>query len=227
MAIKLLDLVFPKRCVRCQKLGSYICRDCFAKIEYVTKPVCPVCQRQAIEGKTHPGCRGRYMLDGLVAATKYRGVVKQAILRVKYRWEFDIEKILVDILVSALWKFDLPNNLILVPVPLSSVRKKWRGFNQSEILAKTLAVRFGQNFGNVLIRTRNTRPQVGLSKDERKKNIAGAFALNKLIARNRIIDRNFVLIDDVYTTGSTTQECAKVLKRTGAKSVWGMVIALG
>ncbi len=227
MSLSFLDFIFPKRCVSCKAFGSYICTNCFGKIEYLDKPVCPVCQRQAIGGKTHPGCRGRYTLDGLVVAARYRGVVKQAILRVKYKWEFDIEKILVDIMVFALWKFDLPNDLILVPVPLSSVRKKWRGFNQSEILARTLAVRFGQNFGNVLVRTRNTRPQVGLSKDERKKNISGAFALNKFINRNRIIGGNFALIDDVYTTGATMQECAKVLKRTGAKSVWGMVVALG
>jgi len=81
----LLDLVFPKRCVLCGAFGKYICNNCFSKIEFVEKPVCPVCQRQAIGGKTHPKCAGKFRPDGLVVACRYKGAIKLAIKKVKYR----------------------------------------------------------------------------------------------------------------------------------------------
>ncbi len=222
--MNILDLIFPKRCVSCGKFGAYICADCASTIEQVDKPVCPFCQRQAIEGKTHPGCAGRYRLDGLVVAVRYRGAIRAAIQKVKYKWAYDIEKVLVKLLVSCLWRFDLPGDVILVPVPLHVRRKRWRGFNQSEILAKSLAVAFGVPFSDSLIRIVETKTQVGLKRDERKKNVTGAFDIKNGM---RVRERNFVLVDDVFTSGATISECCRVLKRAGAKSVWAMAVALG
>lgn len=236
----ILDLIFPKRCVSCGKLGSYICKNCSSKIEFIDKPVCPVCQRQAVGGKTHPGCVGRYRLDGLVVVCRYQGPVKMAITKVKYKWVYDIEKVLVDILVDSLWKFDLPKDLVLVPVPLHAKRKRWRGFNQSEILAKTLAKRFSQPYTDVLVRIRDTKTQVGLKRDKRKENVKGAFFLRppshpepstpvilSASEGSRFFGNNFLLVDDVYTSGATMAECCRVLKRAGAKEVWGLAVALG
>ena len=126
----------------------------------------------------------------------------------------------------------MPQNSILVPIPLSKNRKNWRGFNQSEILTKTLAKKFGVEYSNSLIRIIETKTQVGLSRDERKKNVKGAFSLRssrhpELDLGSRLRDKNFILVDDVYTSGATMQEAAKVLKRAGANSVWGMTVALG
>lgn len=245
--MSILDFIFPKKCVNCGKLGFYICADCIKRIEFVEAPICPVCQRQAVEGRTHPGCESRYSLDGLVVACRYLGSVKRAIAKVKYRWIYDIEKVLVELLAKGLWRYDLPKDLILVPVPLHARRKRWRGFNQSEILAKTLAQKFSVNYSDVLIRSRETKTQVGLSRDERAKNVKDAFGLRLIgrvqrkpfgfvaskrdSAQGKIItgikDRNIILVDDVYTSGATMAECAKVLKRAGAKSVWGMAVALG
>src|SRR3989338_11120239 len=226
MALSFLDLLFPKRCVSCGKFGNYICKDCFAKIEFIEKPVCPVCQRQAIGGKTHPGCQGRLRLDGLVVATRYSGPIKKAIAKVKYRWVSDIGKILVDLLVKNLWRFDLPSETVLIPVPLHQKRKNWRGFNQAEILAKSLAKKFGVDYRDILIRTRETKSQVGLKRDERKENVKGAFSLNAIQTRFGIASqtgfvrsvegKNFMLVDDVYTSGATMAECCRVLKKAGA-----------
>ena len=220
----LLDLVFPKRCVLCGAFGKYICNNCFSKIEFVEKPVCPVCQRQAIGGKTHPKCAGKFRPDGLVIACRYKGAIKLAIRKVKYKWVYDIEKILVDLLASQIWKFDLPKNLILVPIPLYKNRKNWRGFNQAEILAKTLAKKFKVGYSAILFRNRETKTQVGLSREERKKNIKGAFSLSQGANVN---GRDFLLVDDVYTSGATIREAAKVLKSSGARNVWAMAVALG
>src|SRR3989344_2214622 len=105
----LLDLFFPKKCVLCSKIGSYICSDCYGKIEFIKFPVCTICQRQAVGGKTHPGCRGRLRLDGLVTACKYEGAVKRLIQKVKYKWVWDMEKICLDLICESLWQGDLVN----------------------------------------------------------------------------------------------------------------------
>lgn len=232
MSLSLLDLIFPKKCVGCSTFGDYFCADCKRKIEFIEKPVCPVCQRQAVGGKIHFGCKTRYTLDGLVVATRYRDPVKVAIKKVKYKWVYDIEKVLVDLVASQIWKFDIPKELILVSVPLHKKRKNWRGFNQAEILAKTLAKKFGVSYGDFLIRNRETKTQVGLSRDDRKKNVKGAFSLisNRHPEQDLgslLTGKNIMLVDDVYTSGATMAECAKVLKQAGAKSVWGMAVALG
>ena len=223
----LLDLIFPKRCVSCGAFGKYICNNCFSKIEFLEKPICPICQRQAVGGETHPKCAGRFRLDGLVVACGYKGPIKFAIKKVKYKWIYDVEKVLVHLLASQIWKFDLPQNSILVPIPLSKNRKNWRGFNQAEILAKTLSQKFGVEYSESLIRTIETKTQVGLTKEERKENVKDAFAFRKAQDKIRIRDKNFILVDDVYTSGATMMEAAKVLKRAGAKNVWAMAVALG
>ena len=168
MNLSFLDLLFPKRCVACGKLGAYICKRCFAKIEFIEKPVCPVCQRQAVGGRTHPKWQTRYSLDGLVVACRYRNPVKVAIQKVKYRWVYDIEKVLVDLLATQIYKFAIPQKVILVPVPLHKKRKNWRGFNQAEILAKDLSKKFKVEYSDVLFRNRETKTQVGLDKKERR-----------------------------------------------------------
>src|SRR3989344_3682644 len=175
--MNILDLLFPKRCVSCGKLGSDLCRKCFSEIDFVESPVCPVCQRQAVGGVTHPGCKSRYRLDGLVVACRYKDAVKKAIIKVKYKWIYDIENVFVDLLTERFWKFNLPQDLILVPVPLHSKRKRWRGFNQSEILAESLANKFGVPFSDTMIRIIETKTQVGLKREDRIKNVKGAFSL--------------------------------------------------
>lgn len=219
-----LDLLFPKRCVSCGKFGGYICKDCFSKIEFVDKPVCPLCQRQAVGGKTHPGCLRPWGLDGLVVVCRYRGPVKRAIAKVKYKWIYDMEEVFVKLLGDNLWKFNLPAGLTMVPVPLHQKRRRWRGFNQAEILAVSLAKRFGVPFADNMRRIIETATQVGLKREDRRKNVRGAFALK---SNGSVQGKNILLVDDVYTSGATMAQCAKVLKRAGAREVWGLAVALG
>lgn len=226
MDLTFLDLLFPKRCVSCGAFGKYICDRCFSKIEFLEKPICPICQRQAIGGKTHPKCAGRFRLDGLIVACRYKSPIKLAIQKVKYKWVYDIENILVDFLASQIWKFDFPQNSILVPVPLSKNRKNWRGFNQAEILAKTLSRKFNHPFKDILLRVIETKTQVGLTREERRENVIEAFALDYKVGKKHIAGQNFILVDDVYTSGATMMEAAKILKHAGAKDVWAMAVAL-
>jgi len=222
MTINLLDFIFPRRCVTCGDFGSYICAKCRDKIVYVQNPVCPVCQRQAIGGRTHPGCMTRYGLDGLIVGFAYRGSVKLAVRKIKYKWVSDVAELLVSLFAKNLWKFSIPAEYILVPIPLHAKRKNWRGFNQAELICKILSSRFGVEVRNLLIRTLETKTQVGLSRQERRSNIKGAFEVRGSVPSGAVI-----LVDDVYTTGATMAEACKTLKKASKVEVWGMAIALG
>ena len=219
----LLDFIFPKKCVNCGKVGDYFCEECLNEVETIDKPICAICKRNSTGGRTHFACRKEYGLDGLIVAFKYKGPVKRAISKIKYKWVYDIESVFIDELLKQFNKIDIPK-LILVPVPLHAKRKNWRGFNQSEKLAGNLAKKLGTEKLELLRRTRETKPQVGLSREERNKNIRGAFSL---ISDYDLSEEIIILVDDVYTSGATIAECSKVLKKGGAKSVWGLVIAIG
>lgn len=221
--MNLFDFIFPKKCVSCGRYGAYICPECLSKIESIQHAVCPICQRQAIGGKTHPGCHNRYALDGLVVGFRYKGPIKLAISKIKYRWIWDIAYTVIDLLSERIWKFNIPEEFVLVPIPLHAKRKNWRGFNQAELICQILGKKFGCRTENFLKRKVETKTQVGLTRDERKKNIKNAFALNSAVIGGKTI----ILVDDVYTTGATMTEACRVLKLGGAGVVWGMAIALG
>lgn len=237
-----LDLVFPKKCVNCGRFGGYICADCSKKIVVVDHPICPICQRQAIGGKTHPGCRGKYKLDGLVAGLRYRGPVRKGISKIKYRFNWDIAETFVGLMSEQIWRFTMPADFILVPIPLHSRRKNWRGFNQAELICQILAKRFKVRWQNSLVRTKETKTQVGLSQKDRQINIKGALRLAplrqtqglKTLApleysrgkQGKLFSHPVILVDDVFTTGATMFEACNVLKRAGAQEVWAMVMAL-
>ncbi|MBI2459677.1 MAG: ComF family protein [Parcubacteria group bacterium] len=113
---------------------------------------------------------------------------------------------------------------LVVPAPLSKKRLRWRGFNQSELLARSVAEKYGLEFDGVsLIRTRHKKPQAKLTEAARLKNVKDCFEWRG----GNLKKRNIILIDDVVTTGATLNECAKVLKAAGAGEVWGLVVAKG
>ncbi len=115
------------------------------------------------------------------------------------------------------------NHDVIVPVPLHIRRLRWRGFNQALLLAKPLAKRFGVPLDPfILRRTRATPPQVSLGEADRRRNIAGAFAVR---IPGLVRDRSALLVDDVYTTGATVNECARALRRAGARRVDVLVLA--
>lgn len=245
--MNVLDLIFPRRCVSCGRIGPYFCAGCEEKIVFIENPVCPVCQRQAVGGKTHPGCMTRYCLDGLVVGFGYVGPIKLGIKKIKYKWVWDIAGIVVDLFSKTLWRFNFPDDFVLVPVPLHVRRRRWRGFNQAELICRLMAKKFDVEWDNLLIRTLETKTQVGLTKQERRDNIRGAFAFRPRSgsvtlrqaqdlqpiddAQDKIMagigTNAIILVDDVYTTGATMAEACRVLKRAGAGKVWGMAIALG
>lgn len=219
-----LDLIFPRRCVGCNRLGCYLCLTCISKIEYIEKPICPVCGKQAIDGVTHPHCLSRHSLDGLFAVAHYRGIVKEAIHLIKYRFVSDLSESMSNLLVSN-WPKTLPVFDYLIPVPLHPRRQKTRGFNQSSLLSHFLGKKLDIAVKEkILIRKTNTIPQADLKLKERLKNLKDSFIMCDKID---LSGKKIALIDDVSTTRSTFLECAKPLKQQGADIVWGIALAHG
>jgi competence protein ComFC len=229
--MNILDLLFPKTCVGCKKYGEYFCADCIREIKQ-TELVCPFCERQSLGGVVHAVCKRKYGLDGLWSLGVYEGSLRTAIQKLKYKWVSEIAKELVDITVEY-WaknspilldkiKKDQGKTWIVTAVPLHISRQNWRGFNQSELLAKLFTSKLGLKYETVLKRIRNTTPQMKLLSHQRKQNIKNAFVLSYNLSPNSY---NLILVDDVWTTGSTLKECCYVLKRGGAKNVWALTIA--
>jgi ComF family protein len=212
----LLDLFFPKFCLGCKKEGTYLCDDCRALLDINESDYC---------FNIAPN------LSGLYFALPYKDKIltKKLIYQFKYPpYLKDLAKTLASILIehfviskkntNEIWE-----NGILIPVPIDKKKLKTRGYNQSEELAKELSkVLEIPTISNVLIKTKYTKPQAESTKAEREKNLQEAFTIKNI---DKISGKKIFLVDDVYTTGSTMNECAKVLLKAGAKQVWGIALA--
>jgi ComF family protein len=228
----ILDILFPKKCVGCKRMGSYFCEVCISNI-LQRELICPQCETSAIGGQTHPVCKKRFGLDGLWSLGIYQPPLRDAIKQLKYARVSDIAPVLVDI---TLWYWAMYQPFILdkikkdkgagwavVPVPLFWYRENKRGFNQSELFAKLFASKLGLNFINALKRVRYTKFQARLKERERRQNIKNAFEISS--NSNLQAVNCALLIDDVWTTGSTMKECTYILKKAGVKQVWGITLA--
>lgn len=234
MALKkfVLDILFPRFCLGCGREGTLLCQDCFSTIEILEEQFCPFCKKpKKILNKGKCRIHQPMNLDGLFAATSYKNsLVKNLIRNFKYGpflkgLRGPLASLIIAQFLLTKNKYPLKDKkkLLLVPIPLANFRKRWRGFNQSEELAKILSQFFKISLlNNGLIKIKKTQPQVELSVVEREKNIKDSFDLkNPQAVRGKIV----YLIDDVFTTGATLEEAARVLKRAGAKEVWGIVVA--
>lgn len=153
-------------------------------------------------------------------------------MKLKYKFVSDLADDLANRVVENLKNYKRMNNtspdfmggkFTIVPIPLHWQRYNWRGFNQSEELAKRVASKMGWNFVNLLVRTKNTKHQVGLKEKARKKNMESAFNLNNHMTIQP--SDHLILFDDVWTSGSTLKEATKVLKSAGYKEVTCLTIA--
>jgi ComF family protein len=192
--------------------------------------ICPVCERLSIGGVTHAGCLKDKSLDGFTSVFAYKGIIRKGIGKLKYKFVSEIGSELVELFLSSCGedqsfvRFCKQSNVILVPVPLHSARERWRGFSQTRLLGKMIASNLGIEMADLLVRIKNTKPQVGLSEDQRKQNIKDAFSI---FPRYQILDTrySYILFDDVWTSGSTLKEAARTLKKAGAGKVWGLTLA--
>ena len=225
-----LDTLFPVTCILCKKEDEWICENCFSHIFTQNEHVCGICEKVTTpDGRTCQKCKKKSALSALVVATSYaNSSIAKAVHFYKYRFIPDLHIQLGNLIVKSLQKTDLPLADIIIPVPLHPRRLRWRGFNQSELLAKYSSANLLPNTcidldGKTLIRKKYTPPQMKISNyQHRKQNMQGAF---HVINSEKIKNKTILLIDDIVTTGSTIFECAHVLKNSGAKEVYAAVIA--
>ncbi len=225
--IDFLSLFFPKKCLSCGKSGGYVCKECISKVKFASN-ICPLCRYFSALGKTHPSCKIFTPLDGLLVIWKFDGVIRKAIHAIKYRFAYSVSEELAPIIAKVVverFSSSFDSNWMLVPIPLHKKRENWRGFNQSDLLGVGVAKALGCKFdSNILVRSVATKPQVEQGKKERLRSIRGIFAVNKKKI-SRYKDTKIIVFDDVWTTGSTISEATKVLKKAGAREVWGMAVA--
>ncbi|OQB05404.1 MAG: DNA utilization protein GntX [bacterium ADurb.Bin212] len=220
----LLDLVYPKLCINCGKYGSFLCFNCYEKIDPCHTDLCFYCGRISKHGEICPLCKKKYKpyFRSVRWCGNYSGVLKEIIHHYKYDGIIELSEVLSQLAYNRIINCVNQKQPIIVPVPIHRSKEQMRGFNQSELIARKLSELCGNNGGLALVRIKNTATQVGLSKLQRASNVAGS-----IVCRDGELVRSktVLLVDDVATTGATLNECAKVLRASGAKRVEAVVLA--
>ena len=238
LVLWLADIFFPVECLGCGQPGHWLCLSCLQKISWRVVQTCPCCLKPNFWGEYCVDCY--HYLDGIMVAGSYEDkLLKQAIKSYKYRLVRELASPLSSGMILWLGRFlqdftglqkqkTLPkifddfNNCLVISVPLSRQRQAWRGFNQSELLARAIANFFDLELSTKeLKRIKQGQTQASLTKKQRLTNVQNCFVWQG----GKLWGRSVLLIDDLATTGATLSECAKVLKRVGAKEVWGLVLA--
>jgi competence protein ComFC len=225
----ILEAISPKFCLGCGKSGDYICKGC--KKALVQVPLmCPVCFRDSTGGRTHEKCRNRDCLDGLIVVFRYQGLVRKAIFRIKYGFRYAVSDRLVEAVLEVMQAREkeftefskvLLSKPVVVAVPLYWARRNWRGFNQAQAISKILEKKWSLTSAEILVRAKLRERQAKLDKKGRLSNVKGIFRMDS----GQIAPEKVVLVDDVWTTGATMKECARVLKKAGVREIWAVALA--
>jgi len=228
---RLLHYVFPVTCALCGEdlpADDYyrLCMDCLGGIKPVSGLVCLTCGLPLPDGGAHCyDCRkGRkHAFTFVRSAAVYEGRLRELIRKFKYQGRDYLHRTLGALLVDVVKTNEaLQSSEMIVPVPLHWMKRMLRGFNQSELLALHISEYLGKPMVRALKRTRPTRSQFRLSREERAKNIDGCFSICE---KNDCRQKRVLVVDDVCTTGATLDECARILLDAGAKQVYGLTVA--
>ncbi|MCR5303341.1 MAG: ComF family protein [Lachnospiraceae bacterium] len=225
-----VSILYPRRCPLCDRpvspAGALICRECEGKAEYVSGACCMKCGKPLEDGRSEycADCRVRpHAFDSGASVFIYHSV-DRSVFRFKYEgrqeyaaWYGERTAVILGKKIKS-WKPDL-----LVPVPIHPRRRKKRGYNQSELLAREIGERTGIPVSLCVSRVVDTKPQKGLGIAERQKNLEKAFKIRPGELKSKII----VVVDDIYTTGTTIDEMAVTARRAGAEGVFFITLATG
>lgn len=218
----LIEFLYPHYCNYCLKKGQIICANCFNN--NLNKNIvqrCFVCDREVRHGFIHKDCKEVSFLDGLLYTCIYDKAVKKIIRDAKYSGIYSHMKDLGLIMSQYYRNYSFSPDLITF-VPMYKQKRQKRGFNQAENLALAFCSYSNLEHKRLLNRTKNTNTQVGMDSLKRATNLKNAF---QVIDKNIIKSTTILIIDDVFTSGSTLNECAKELKACGAEKVVGFTFA--
>ncbi|MBI2003623.1 MAG: ComF family protein [Parcubacteria group bacterium] len=242
-----LELLFPVKCAACEKetgdrpKNKLICTDCLKNLAPSLNFFCPLCEARTAGGELCFSCRliisnteNKFELNRLLYPFSYKDRAVQKIIKAfKYRFIKGLEEPLGRLMIRYLEKLEDKvelnlNESVIIPVPLHKRKFNQRGYNQSVLIAekifKYLAPRQAELAADALVKIKMTKDQARLKEGQRPGNLKGVFACSKpwLVSGKKIL-----LFDDVYTTGATMAECARVLKEAGAREIVGLAIARG
>lgn len=230
------DIFFPKRCAICDRVlpisARHICSACEKNLTYTGEQYCLKCGKAVNEEEEYCEiCRRREKTayeSGRVAFL-YDAAMRESIGKFKYHGRKEYAAFYAEQIDQECHEWiKLAAPEALIPVPIHRERRRIRGYNQAEVLAKELGRRMEIPVWNgFLIRKKNTLPQKGLSKTERIKNVKQAFSIAESAQKLYKVPNCVILIDDIYTTGSTIEACAEVLKREGVGKVFFLCISAG
>jgi len=230
----ILDMIFPRSCIRCGSGGFFVCDQCIKDLQPLSFQMCPVCERAiTVAGEKCDLCRrtSSHQLDKLIVAGSYDdSFLAQLIHTYKYKFVEELSGPLGNFLLNSLKKWAFPVPDLIIPVPLHKRRLKWRGFNQAFLLAQHLSKNIVPGLeiplaDDVLLRKRYTAPQMKIKKRHlRAENINKAFVIdNKKMEKCR--SANILLVDDVCTTGATIFECCRLLGTAKPRTITAAVLA--
>ncbi|WP_313339415.1 ComF family protein [Sedimentibacter sp.] len=229
-----LELIYPEKntCFVCDKYDEeidqkYICCDCEKKIKKIVPPVCVKCSKPINYDKSTELCQEcggdeRYF-EISKSLYAYEGVIKNAIYNYKYYNKPYFYKLFGNLITDFINKENYLNYDYIVSVPLHRSKLRKRGYNQSELLARHISNSLSIPYIDALKRIKRTKKQSEKSKEERRKNLKDAFLIKA--SSDKIINRSVLLVDDIYTTGSTVNECSKALITYGVSKVYVITIA--
>ena len=236
----IFSVLFPADCKLCSTALDNIsripvCDECLAGIQPLRAPQCVICGDRLMSAQLLMGdglcvhCRDRRPeFERAVSFGEYQDGLRGLIHLLKYESIIRVDAPLGAMLaqaISELWPACGDRRPLLVPVPLHKSRRRTRGFNQAELIARAARKRLPRELefdAEVVVRQRETISQVGLSREERIENMRDAFRVS---APSRVKGRDVIVVDDVMTTGTTLSECARVLKEAGAERVWAATVA--
>lgn len=225
----LLDFLLPPTCPVCHQRieNNGLCPECFSKLEFIGAQKCSICGQPldaVVPGMAVCGAclKEPPFFHQAESIFKYNDISRKLILAFKHGDHIELTELFTKWMEQNSKEL-IEKNDLLMPVPLHWRRILKRKYNQASLLAKSLAKKYQKEyFPLILIRCKFTKSQGHLSPKERKKNVKGVF---KIKNANKIKDKSVLLIDDVFTTGATVNECTKVLLKAGAKSVDVLTIA--
>lgn len=226
---KILDYLYPPRCPVCDRIsGRGICASCKKKLVYIREDFCLKCGKPLDDSREEycPDCRRRrHFFEQGRSLYSYRGDVRKSLYRLKYANKREYAYCYGREIVKYLGPWILQKKITkIVPIPLHPARKRQRGYNQAALIARSI----GQNTGisvdeHLLCRKKQTIPQKELSDRERKENLKNAFQVRKKSS----LEGNILLVDDIYTTGSTVDAAAECLIKAGKCRVYVITVAIG
>lgn len=231
----MLDLLYPRNCVRCGAPSpepmKHLCWDCLSDTPKVEPPFCAICGDPVAGDIQHDyacfACaRETPAFDRARSAVRYEGAVGDALRALKYGNALWVVQDMAELLLACV-RAEYPGQSfdLVTAVPLHPARRRERGFNQSALLGGAIARRLRVPFREGLVRrVRPTDTQTGLTAPQRTANVCGAFRVGLLA---RPAGRRILLVDDVMTTGATVNACAKALKKGGAAEVYVVTVARG